>query len=88
LDHEVSYNATKDHQAIGAALQNMLLTVHALGLGAVWLGEILKNADRVREVFELDARYELMAVVAIGRVEPKDRTSDRRPLDELILGRW
>ena len=42
----VMYHGVKDHQAMGACIQNMLLAAHALGLGAVWLGEILKNARR------------------------------------------
>lgn len=85
IDREAMYHATKDHQAMGACLQNMLLAAHALGLGAVWLGEILKNADRVREVLGLEARYELMAVVALGRPARRDQTSSRQELDELIL---
>jgi len=38
LDREVMYHEMKDHQAMGACLQNMLLAAHGLGLGAVWLG--------------------------------------------------
>jgi nitroreductase len=46
LDRTASYDRTKDSQAIGACIQNMLLFIHSLGLGAVWLGEILKNKDK------------------------------------------
>ena len=45
LDISLSYDRTKDIQATGACIQNMLLAIHALGLGGVWLGEILKNKD-------------------------------------------
>lgn len=51
---------------MGACIQNMLLAAHALGLGAVWLGEILKNADGVRRLLGLSENLELMAVVALG----------------------
>ena len=85
LDSEATYHATKDHQAMGACLQNLLLAAHALGLGAVWLGEILKNAAAVRDVLELPERYELMAVVALGHPARGGQTSQRRPLDELII---
>ena len=40
LDHSRVYDRTKDVQAVGACIQNMLLTIHSLGLGGVWLGEI------------------------------------------------
>ncbi|MDZ7758788.1 MAG: nitroreductase family protein [Desulfovermiculus sp.] len=42
-DKEVMYNTTKDHQSVGACLQNMLLAIHAHGLGGVWLGEVLSQ---------------------------------------------
>ncbi len=50
LDHSSSYDRTKDAMAIGACIQNMLLTIHSLGLGAVWLGEILEKKEEVLEL--------------------------------------
>jgi nitroreductase len=85
IDTEAMYDATKDHQAMGACLQNMLLAAHALGLGAVWLGEILKNAGKVRDILGLAARYELMAVVALGHPARGDQRSERKELSELVL---
>lgn len=85
IDHAAMYNDTKDHQAVGACLQNMLLAAHALGLGAVWLGEILKQATAVRNVLELPGNLELMAVLAIGYPSKTDQTSTRKDLSDLIL---
>ncbi|MFT8153624.1 nitroreductase family protein, partial [Salmonella enterica] len=48
------YSATKDHQSIGACMQNMLLAVHSLGLGGVWLGEILNREEQDLNVLGLD----------------------------------
>jgi len=80
------YHETKDHQSIGACLQNMLLAAHGLGLGAVWLGEILKSADRVRELLDLPEGLEFMAVIAIGRPDPEYRpSSNRRPVEQVLL---
>ncbi|NPA25483.1 MAG: nitroreductase family protein [Deltaproteobacteria bacterium] len=89
LDNQSLYHREKDIQGIGAALQNILLMAHGLGLGAVWLGEILKNAKRVGELLELPTRYELMAVVAVGHPDPdhKPPVKERRPLAELVLKR-
>ena len=85
IDKSVMYNETKDHQAIGACIQNMLLTIHAMGLGGVWLGEILNNESRVMEILDLDNdKYGLMAVIAIGYPEEKGKSA-RKPLSELIL---
>lgn len=79
------YNPTKDHQAMGACLQNMLLMAHGLGLGAVWLGEILKNADQVRRVLGLDEDLELMAVVALGWPDERQRSGQRKGLGEMTV---
>ena len=67
LDTSRSYDRTKDVQAVGACLQNMLLTIHSMGLGGVWLGEILKNKEKVANLLGADTGLELMAVIATGR---------------------
>lgn len=85
LDREAMYNDLKDHQAAGACLQNMLLTAHALGLGAVWLGEILNRAEDVRNLLELPATLELMAVVAVGHPASHEQTSHRKDASEVLL---
>lgn len=85
IDKNVMYNEVKDHQAIGACLQNMLLAAHSLGLGAVWLGEILKSAEDVRRLLKLPDNLELMAVIALGYPARKDQKSRRKPLEELIV---
>lgn len=85
VDHSAMYNATKDHQAVGACLQNMLLAAHAMGLGAVWLGEILKNAVAVRESLDLSENLELMAVVAVGHPARTDQCSTRKGTAELLV---
>lgn len=85
LDRKAMYHEMKDVQAIGACLQNMLLAAHAQGLGAVWLGEILKNKEKVREIVSLPSHLELMAVVAAGHPAHRNQTSERKGLEELIL---
>jgi nitroreductase len=85
IDKSTMYNKVKDHQAMGACMQNMLLAAHGLGLGAVWLGEILKNASAVRRLLELPAEMEIMAVIAIGHPVQKKRTSHRKDVPEVLL---
>jgi nitroreductase len=66
-------------QDCSAAVQNILLAAHALGLGAVWLG-IAPGGDRAQEVADLlrlPAGIEPLALIAVGHpaemVEPDDR---------------
>ena len=70
---------------MGACIQNMLLAAHGLGLGAVWLGEILKNADAVRSLLGLSEDVELMAVIAVGHPASQKRTSHRKEVSEVLL---
>ncbi len=85
IDKEAMYHETKDHQAMGACIQNILLAAHGMGLGGVWLGEILKSAKEVRELCGLAGQYELMAVVALGCPAGKGGVADRKPVEKVIL---
>jgi nitroreductase len=85
LDISSMYDAVKDHQAAGACIQNMLIATEELDLGAVWLGQILKNKEKVNDIFGLDASVDLMAVLAIGHPLHRDQQSTRKSQDEFIL---
>jgi len=92
LDHSRVYDRTKDVMAVGASIQNMLLTIHSMGLGGVWLGEILKNKDKVGALLEADKNLELMAVIALGypkksslRSESEDESRRRDPLEKKVF---
>ena len=88
LDNDISYDRDKDIMAIGAFIQNVLLAVHARGLGAVWLGEILNQRDNVREALRVPETKELMAVIAVGRPGEQPEEKPRTPLNDLILHRF
>jgi nitroreductase len=85
LDHSKVYDRTKDVQAVGACIQNMLLTIHSLGLGGVWLGEILKNKEKVGELLGTDKDLELMAVVAFGNPVQRQGGGERDSLEKKIF---
>lgn len=85
LDNAESYNRIKDIQAIGACLQNMLLEAHSLGLGAVWLGEIIKSNETIKQILGLGENLELMAVVALGYPDERPKSTSRKRLKDLIV---
>ena len=86
LDLERGYDRVKDILAMGSFIQSLLLAVHAKGLGAVWIGEILKNKEKVSEIFKLSPeKFELMGVLTVGEIDlnlEKKEKRERRPLDE------
>lgn len=85
VDRAAMYHEVKDHQAVGACIENMLLAAHGLGLGAVWLGEILKRAGDVRSLLGVDPGMDLMAVVALGHPVRRKRTAQRKDTGDLVL---
>ena len=85
IDKSAMYDGVKDYQSIGACIQNMLLATEALGLGAVWLGQILKNKEHVNKILGLDDQFELMAVLAIGYPKHHNQSSTRKKIDEVLI---
>lgn len=83
LDTETMYNKTKDIQAIGASIQNMLLACCDLKLGAVWLGEILNSSGKVNLILNCPDSLELMAVLAIGKPADNGKNTSRKDLNEI-----
>ncbi|MBI4682752.1 MAG: nitroreductase family protein [Nitrospirae bacterium] len=87
LDNAESYDRTKDTQAIGACIQNMLLYIHSIELGSVWLGEILKNKDKFLELIGCSGDLELMAVIALGYPAAEGGKVTRKSPDQTIIFR-
>ncbi|MHA1269263.1 MAG: nitroreductase family protein [Candidatus Helarchaeota archaeon] len=79
------YNYVKDIQSIGAAMENMLLGIHLLGLGGVWLGEILNKKDDVDKILEVPEYFELMGVIAFGKIKSlKQNHRSRYPISKFV----
>ncbi len=87
LDKKLSYDRVKDILGIGACIENMMLSIHALGLGGVWLGEILKNRKKVERLLNVPKSCELMAVVVLGHPAEEKSVGKRKPLSEVVIGR-
>jgi nitroreductase len=85
LEKEAVYSEMKDHQGAGACIQNMLLAIHALDLGAVWLGQIINDqAASLGAIGISEDKYELQAVLALGHPDQKG-SPKRKELSELML---
>ena len=75
-------------QSLAAAVQNMLLALHAMNLGACWRCSPLFAQDAVRRVLGIPAGIEPQAMVEIG-LRGGERTAQRKPLEEVCyLDRW
>lgn len=84
LDKTSEYNYTKSVQSVGAYIENLLLGLHASGLGGVWNGEILNNFPCVDALFDIEpTKYELMAVIPFGFPAQKGKSS-RKSLNSFV----
>ncbi len=79
FDH-VSYNAP-DIQSIGGMIQTMLLAAEDLGLGTLWIADILYAYTLIREW--LGRREELVAAVTVGYPDESPAARSRRTWNEL-----
>ncbi|WP_058303395.1 nitroreductase family protein [Gorillibacterium timonense] len=76
----------EEFAAAHAAVQNLLLAAHALGLGAIWRSGAPMVHPRMKAAFELSETEELVALVYIGAPDREAPTGRRRPVSEKI--RW
>ncbi len=73
-------------QDTAAAIQNLLLAAHALGLGACWVGDY--EEDKVQKLLKLDPSFRPIALIPVGYPNEHPSPRWRRPLSEVmeILG--
>ena len=84
LDHSVdqTFQELVDVQSIGAAIQNMLLAATDLGIGSLWIADVLYAVTELKEW--LGASGELVAAVSFGVPDETPDARPRKPLGELV----
>jgi nitroreductase len=69
-------------QDTAAALQNVLLTVHSLGLGACWIGAF--NEGEAREAVNAPEGIRPVAIIPIGYANEAPPQRSRRPFTQIM----
>jgi len=69
-------------QDTAAAIQNLLLAVVDLGLGACWVGAF--HEDMVIAALKIPENLRPVAIVPVGRPAEKSNLPFRRPLEEIV----
>ncbi|MGY5874811.1 MAG: nitroreductase family protein [Candidatus Thorarchaeota archaeon] len=67
--------------SVAAAIQNMLLKAHSLGLGSLWIGDVLYADEEIPEYF--NKNWILVAAVALGWAKEYPDPPSRMSVDEL-----
>ena len=65
----------------GAAIQNLMLALHARGLASCWVSSTLFCKEETREALGLDDEWIPLGGVAIGRPPREGSPPPRPPLD-------
>ncbi len=55
---------TTEVHSVSAAIQNLLLKAHALGLGTCWIGDIFYTYDEIMDYFKKP--WKLLAAITVG----------------------
>lgn len=71
----------------GAAMQNMVLMAHSLGLGPVWLTFSPGMRDRLRARFGLEGHMEIVTYLDLGFPAQTPMPPGRMALSEVVLAR-
>lgn len=86
LDKNSSYNEECDLMAIGAAIENFMLSACDEGIGTCWLGGILSSSESILEDIGVkDAGISLKAVITVGRFDGEGAAPVRKAINEVLI---
>ena len=74
-------------QSVAAAIQNLLLAAHSLGLGACWMCAPLFAPEAARETLGLPADWEPQALVTLGYPAQEAKPRTVQPLESRVVYR-
>ncbi|MFO8059044.1 MAG: nitroreductase family protein [Bacillota bacterium] len=69
-------------QDTAAAVQNILLTVEYMGLGACWIGAF--DEQKCSQVLSVPSNLRPVAMIPVGHPAGEARTPRRRPLEDIV----
>ena len=76
-------------QSVAAAIENMLLAAHAMGLGACWFCAPLFCPETLRKVLHIPSSVEPQALITVGYTAYRQEPPHRKPLKEIMhLNSW
>lgn len=73
-----------DILSVGAAVENMLLTIHSKGLGACWMNDPIVAADKISVALNVNPEYELLSVIPVGKPAYNPYPKSSKTLDEVL----
>jgi nitroreductase len=85
VDHPAAGQVELDTlSSVAAAIQNLLLCAHALGLGACWMTGPLVAADALAGILDVPGGWKLSALIPVGIPAESPAPPRRRAVDQLL----
>mgnify|MGYP000061758137 FL=1 len=69
-------------QEASGAIENMLLTIHDLGLGACWNADF--DEEKVKEALNIPDGVKVIAIISIGHPAEQGKGIRRKKLEEVV----
>ena len=84
LEHSTDqiFQELVDVQSLGAAIQYMLLAATDLGIGSLWIADVLYAVTELKTWLKEDGQ--LVAAVSFGVPDESPDARPRKPLDEIV----
>lgn len=73
----------EEYAAVHAAIQNMLLTAHAHGLGAIWRTGKVCYSTEVKQLFGLTELAEMVGFIYVGYPNMKELAGKRKSISQV-----
>lgn len=77
--HFVEYFCVQD---TSAAIQNILLAAHGLGLGSCWIGDY--DEEQLSNMFDIQMPYYPVGIVSLGFTDKQPTAPKRKALDQVL----
>ena len=86
LQHDTGYGPVD----CSAATQNILLSAHGIGLGAVWIGIYTRQhrVDALHKLFSLPENIKPFSIIAVGYPSEEKRAPERFRKDRIHVEKW
>lgn len=71
-------------QTVGAFVDHLLLALHTLGLGAVWMAGPTQAKTAVEKIINAGANEDFIALIPVGYPDEQPVAPSRKPIAELV----
>lgn len=73
-----------DIVSMGTAIENILLTIHSMGMGACMMSDPIVSEEKISKYFKVDETYRLISVIPFGKSEYIPRPLASKSLDDIL----